>query len=111
MIRALASAAGGRIFLYPGGARAGGTGMARRRWQAGWARIPENQFKAGVAAAMKAEPDLCERLRRAIRATAARTGVSRNVRDQYLAWIAEVEAATAAMTDAESSDSVPARCC
>jgi hypothetical protein len=101
--------AGGRIFFIPATPGREALGMARRRWQAGWTRIDQNEFKAGVATALRAEPHICERLRRAIRATASRTGVRRDVRDQYLDWIAEVEAATGAMADAQQARSSQAQ--
>ena len=62
----------------------------KNRRTAGWTRIT----KAAIAAPMKTEPDLCVRLRFAIKATAARGGVHHDVRDQYLLWIAEIESAT-----------------
>ena len=52
------------------------------------------EFKDAIAAPMKTEPDLCVRLRFAIKATAARGGVHHDVRDQYLLWIAVIESAT-----------------
>jgi len=67
----------------------------------GWTRIGENEFKRAVLAATKTEPDLCVRLRRAIKATAARKEVRREVRDQYLAWLTEVEAAISTMTQVQ----------
>lgn len=75
--------------------------MRRKHWTAGWTRIPEPAFKAAIAQASKTETDLCARLRLAIKATAARGGVTREVRDQYLRWITEVEAALAVMAKAE----------
>ena len=67
----------------------------------GWARIGENQFKAAIAVAMKTDPGLCNRLRYAVEATSARRGVRQEVRDQYLRWLAEVEAGVAVMAEAE----------
>ena len=75
--------------------------MKRERWTAGWTRINENEFKRAIAAAMGKEPDLCQRLRLAIRATAACDGVAREVRDQYIRWVTEVEAALAAVAEAQ----------
>lgn len=76
--------------------------MAKRRLIVGFTRLEENEFKRGIAAAMGREPDLCLRLRLAIKVAAARGGVAREVRDQYLQWIAEVEAATTVMANAEN---------
>jgi hypothetical protein len=86
--------------------------MGRKHWLAGWTRIGQVEFKAAIAAALRTEPDLCERLRAAIKASAARGGVRREVRDEYLLWIGEVEAAAAAMAEAEhrkvgSSPAIP----
>ena len=67
----------------------------------GWTRIDENQFKAAIAATMKTGPGLCNRLRYAVEATSARRGVRQEVRDQYLRWLAEVEAGVAVMAEAE----------
>jgi hypothetical protein len=67
----------------------------------GWARIGENQFKAVIATAMKTDPDLCMRLRYAVEATSARRGVRQEVRDRYLGWLGEVEAAMVAIAEAE----------
>lgn len=75
--------------------------MKRHRVIAGWTRIPEPKFKAGIMDAAKTEPDLCPRLRLAVKAAAARRGVPRDLRDQYLRWVAEAEAAMRLMADAK----------
>lgn len=75
--------------------------MARRVAVPGWTRLNENQFKAALTAAARTEPGLCQRLRRAVQIAAARRGVLPELRDRYLRWISEVEAAIAAMAEAE----------
>lgn len=76
--------------------------MRRDRVIAGWTRIAEPEFKKAIMENAKTEPDLCQRLRLAIKTAAARRGVRRDLRDQYLRWIAEVEAALAAVAEAQS---------
>jgi hypothetical protein len=77
-----------------------------KQWIPGWIRINENQFKAAIASAMQSEPDLCSRLRRAIRATAAGRVEAQTI-NQYLGWINEVEDAVSAMAEAEQTNPTP----
>lgn len=70
----------------------------KRKWTAGWTRIPELEFKAMVAEALRREPGLSLRLKLALIMTAMSGGVQRDVRDRYLGWVREVEAALAAET-------------
>jgi hypothetical protein len=72
----------------------------KRHWAVGLTRIGQVEFKAGVTAAMRTEPDLCARLRHAIRATAAGR-VTASTLNQFLQWIDEVEKATTAMAEAQ----------
>lgn len=76
--------------------------MARRETVPGWTRVGQNEFKAAITAAAMTEPDLCQRLRRSIQITASRRGVQRELRDQYICWISEVEAAISAMAEAQA---------
>jgi hypothetical protein len=75
--------------------------MSRKKhWVVGLTRIGQVEFKAGVTKAMQTEPDLCARLRHAIRATAAGR-VTASTLNQFLQWIDEVEQATSAMVEAQ----------
>lgn len=77
--------------------------MRRDRVVAGWTRISQTEFKAGIMAAAKDEPDLCQRLRLAIKTAAARRGVPRDLRDQFLRWVAEAETAIAVIAETGKS--------
>lgn len=76
--------------------------MKRDRVIAGWTRIAEPEFKAAIMEASGREPDLCQRLRLAIKTAAARRGVRREVVEQYLKWISEIEAALATVAEVQS---------
>lgn len=75
--------------------------MARRETVPGWTRLGQNEFKAAIMAAARTEPDLRRRLQWAIAKTASCRGVRQGLRDRYLRWITEVEAAISVMAEAE----------
>lgn len=81
--------------------------MAGKHWTAGWTRIGGVEFKVANTAALKEQPDLCVRMRRAIKATAARKGVQPKLVARYLAWIDEVEAAETTVAEAEHASAAP----
>lgn len=76
--------------------------MKRDRVVAGWTRLSQTEVKVAIMAAAKTEPDLCKRLRLAIKTAAARRGVRRDLRDQFLAWISEAEVVLAVVAEAQS---------
>lgn len=75
--------------------------MARRETVPGWARLDQSEFKAAIMAAARSESDLLRRLRWAIAKTASCRGVRPELRDQYLRWLDEADAAMAVMAEAE----------